>query len=451
MGSSAVIVGIMPADLWNPDAATGLPGGCSGSNFRISDQYLERGEENGPSTGEPSGTAIPGSRRGGMEMPLSGETVAAILADDLTGACDAAVHFAVRGLRTWVAIDPGERFDHPAQVMAYNTETRCSREIHSAERVVQALSVARELRPRLLMKKIDSTMRGQAGQEIAVMLHQLQLLLAIVAPAFPGAGRTVRNGHIVVQGSEQSIDIAACLPELQSAHVAKQELGTLRERVLEETGKGTRVLIVDAEDDADLLRIAHLQQEGHNVLWAGSGGLAQALAAEYAGDIQPVARPEGDGPVLVCVGSAHGVTAAQLQRLCGNADVMRVSASEAGYAMAQVALREGRHVVLEFSRARIDSAPDRGLGDKVGVRSCGGMVATGGDTAMYVLRSLGAEAIALRAEMQPGIPWGEIVGGAANGKPLITKSGAFGQSEALLACVDFLNSSAARGQKADVL
>jgi uncharacterized protein YgbK (DUF1537 family) len=70
---------------------------------------------------------------------------------------------------------------------------------------------------------------------------------------------------------------------------------------------------------------------------------------------------------------------------------------------------------------------------------------------MHVLRSLGAERLELRDEVEPGIPWSVMVGGAGDGKVVVTKSGALGGRDSLLRCVEWLNPMAVRRQKAEAL
>jgi len=45
---------------------------------------------------------------------------------------------------------------------------------------------------------------------------------------------------------------------------------------------------------------------------------------------------------------------------------------------------------------------------------------------MAVGCTLDAEALWLHGELQPGIPWGTWMGGIADGMPVVTKAGGFG-------------------------
>ena len=67
-----------------------------------------------------------------------------------------------------------------------------------------------------------------------------------------------------------------------------------------------------------------------------------------------------------------------------------------------------------------------------------GLVLTGGDVAAGGDRRLGAEAIVLGGEVRPAIPWGVLQSPMIPGCRVVTKAGSFGDPEALLACVTFL-------------
>ena len=60
-----------------------------------------------------------------------------------------------------------------------------------------------------------------------------------------------------------------------------------------------------------------------------------------------------------------------------------------------------------------------------------GLVLTGGDTAYSVLTALGATEISVHGEMEPGVPNGTIDGGIADGIPIVTKAGGFGDDTTL--------------------
>ena len=123
-----------------------------------------------------------------------------LIADDLTGACDAGALFCGRG-RVGVFTDPaaaGSGWD----VLALDTESRALEPTEAAARVKEA---ARHLGPRptqgVLFKKIDSTLRGAVGVELEALLSATGRAQALVCPAFPAQHRTVVHGILRVHAS----------------------------------------------------------------------------------------------------------------------------------------------------------------------------------------------------------------------------------------------------------
>jgi uncharacterized protein YgbK (DUF1537 family) len=69
------------------------------------------------------------------------------------------------------------------------------------------------------------------------------------------------------------------------------------------------------------------------------------------------------------------------------------------------------------------------------------VVLVGGDGAAAALHRVGADAIRVHGALAAGVPVGTILGGAAHGVSVVTKSGGFGRSDSLLEIVDRLQSS----------
>jgi D-threonate/D-erythronate kinase len=66
------------------------------------------------------------------------------------------------------------------------------------------------------------------------------------------------------------------------------------------------------------------------------------------------------------------------------------------------------------------------------------VVFSGGDTAHLICRELGVTGIRLEREITPGLPSGYLMGGLADGWPVVTKAGGFGAEDALTTAVNFL-------------
>lgn len=323
-----------------------------------------------------------------------------LLADDLTGACDAAVHFARGGLRASVAVSlECVRDDLP--VWAVNTE---SRELgrDEIERLMAKAGASLPAGPQtVIFKKIDSTLRGNAGLETAAAMRAFGCETAVFTPALPALGRTVQNGVLRVAGSPdfEPIEIAVWL-QAQGLHGC------------------TNITAVDAVCDADLDRtVAETLASKRRILWVGSAGLAAALARAICCESPCIPSRNNwaakSSAVVFAIGSTHPVTLAQLE-------VLR--------------LTRGQHRVLPVPRGAISEAA---IQSSLGPALPGALVLSGGDTASVVCRALGAERIDLEDEIVAGIPWGILRGGVADGIPVATKSGGFGAPDALVRVLKF--------------
>ena len=133
----------------------------------------------------------------------------------------------------------------------------------------------------LLFKKIDSTLRGNVGAELAAALHASRDVrpgaprrIAIMAPAFPAFGRTTKDGTQLVHGQPlhdldiwrvQGMNGHAHIPdmlrhaglqcEVLGLDVIRSARGTLS-HAMNAAAQVADVLVCDAETDDDLLAIA---------------------------------------------------------------------------------------------------------------------------------------------------------------------------------------------------
>jgi uncharacterized protein YgbK (DUF1537 family) len=185
---------------------------------------------------------------------------------------------------------------------------------------------------------------------------------------------------------------------------------------------GARFISVDAACDRDLDTIAaEALASGRRILWAGSAGLASALARTLPGGPSGPGCPLGTAPrpassVLFCIGSDHPVTVDQQRHL--------------------LALGRSEYVVLNLSVGPTSLGRVRELVED-GAGAATALVLSGGDTASLVCRALGVRRIDLEDEIVPGIPWGYLSGGAFDGWRVATKSGGFGAPHALIQVADF--------------
>lgn len=386
-----------------------------------------------------------------------------ILADDLSGAADCAAGAAKAGLKSIVLLDPAAAQD--AQVVAVDSDAR-HRTAQEAQAINRALWRSHAAPGRLFYKKIDSTLRGNVAAEIAALA---EAGVAIIAPAFPPAGRTTRAGRVFVQDvpleatetwrdekMRGAADIVAMLAGagVKAINVPLRTVRAgLREELVRLTGSGqVNAIVCDAQEERDLAAIAAASFD-LPVWWVGSAGLVAHLprAAGLVGSTADPA-PAVHGPIVTVVGSLSTVSRRQAQQLEAGADLavfvaapqllragQRDPAWQALRAQVGQALQAGRDVLIRIGLAeRNDLAQGHELCESLGrllgplAPLIGALVATGGETARALLPAFGAHALQLLREIEPGVPLSLALGGRPI--PVITKAGAFGSPAALLNC-----------------
>src|SRR4051812_44414321 len=124
----------------------------------------------------------------------------AVIADDLTGAADTGIGFALAGLSTFVAFYDTSP-PSSARILAFDTDSRALAAKAAAERAASAATRARARGARTIYKKIASPLRGNVGAESAAIFRAVGEQAVVVAcPAFPAMGRTIKGGRVLVSG-----------------------------------------------------------------------------------------------------------------------------------------------------------------------------------------------------------------------------------------------------------
>jgi uncharacterized protein YgbK (DUF1537 family) len=389
---------------------------------------------------------------------------AGIIADDLTGAADTGVQLVRAGYRTAVAfrdapIPPAEDLD----AVALDTDSRAMPAGFAAKRVLEAGRAVRDAR--IVYKKLDSTLRGSVAAEVAAALESTGRDRAVVAPAFPSAGRTTVEGVQLVRGvpvheTEAKNDprtpvreghiptlLAASFPSIPTLSVEDLADPSTVQRALDDA----RCVVADAVRDEDLEVLVRAVPDPSKVLWAGSAGFALALGSVYPGPHAGMAptAPAQLHRVLVVVGSLSEVARRQLRSLAEEYECATVSVA-GRFGVSEEALEATRAALSGSVCAAVHSTEERdasGAGSFVealaevvaGLSEEGlfdALVLTGGETAVGVSRRLGAVGIRLKREMEPGIPTGSLIGPSPY--RVVTKAGGFGEPDTLVKVVEGL-------------
>lgn len=389
-----------------------------------------------------------------------------VIADDFTGANDAGVSLALSGKKVSVAFQTP--FTDDTDALVINSDSRAMKASEAAEKLTQYATDVHAAK--WLIKKIDSTLRGNPGAEVEALLRLSGKSQAIIAPAFPAAGRTTEEGLCLVNGVPVTETEFASDPKtpVRHAQVAKvlAEQTRLKSRVVTPAELATalasdaRLVIVDAQTDAELDQIINTAFAcDEKPLLVGSAGLCDALARRLATPRQ----------LLAVIGSMSEIAQKQIQRVRGQHNVSTVlidindvfNGTMAGYQqqIAQ-ALAAGQHCVVHtcadtqarhqietlcqqhgLNRAALGETISAFLGaltrNALETRRPAALYVSGGDVAMAVASALNAQGFAIRGQVAQCVPFGRFLGCRWQG-PVMTKAGGFGTETTLLEVLHFI-------------
>lgn len=402
--------------------------------------------------------------------PLADTTQLVMLADDLSGAADCAVSYAKSGLTTALELTLQNKAD--AQVVVFDTDSRHLAADQAATLNVQAWRTVSSTDLRLY-KKIDSTLRGNWAEEVAALIPEVGM--AVVAPAMPAMKRFTRNARQYIDqtpveetevwGNEGRSGKASLSDMLREAGVDAEylPLATLRQSSPEaldrwfSTHQKNQVgaVVIDADSDSDLDRIAQATQRLGGIFWVGSAGLSRALCPYVHENLKTLYEKEEavlppsftvKGPVLMVVASMSPISHRQIDHLLqkgGDAlahvqvDIASLMASQEAPSMlkkALNALEAGQDVLVTLAQQTPDPSIDgyklsQRLASHLGghVERLGALVATGGETAKALLRAAGIDHLRLLDELEPGV----VLSMNNQCMPVVTKAGAFGNEATL--------------------
>ena len=345
----------------------------------------------------------------------------AIVADDLTGAMDTASPFAKRGAATRVVCDRNDlarALSTPCDVLSINTETRHLDEARAAAAVDETVRLIAAASPDVLFKKIDSTLRGNVAVETVAVLNASDKTSAVILPAMPSQGRTVKDGHVFIDGVL-----------LADTPIGRDKLSPPPLENLQTIFGDVACAVPDCETQDTLNRMAEQAlAEAGSTLLVGAGGLGASLADLLFGTRKRAPSFHiSDGPILFVVGSRTPLAAGQVERL-QTSDPDGFRHVEPGASMD--GLNSARLIVLKPPMADADAtrvaAQMAATAEQIIARCApAAMLMTGGDTALAVLNRLQRSVVDVLGEVLPGIALSQIMVGDKL-LPIVTKAGGFG-------------------------
>lgn len=412
-------------------------------------------------------------------MPLKG---IAVIADDFTGANDIGVQFALAGHKVNVLFDFSPINSETASADSISIYCTNSRDLTEGDAKNCLAKVLEHVKAdTVLLKKIDSTMRGNIGAEIAEILNSTERKMAIVAPASPSLGRTTENGLCLVNGLPlidtefasdpkspiRSSQISAIISNQYSQKIVeltKDKLipGALSSQLINLQKQGIKVVVIDADSLSDLKNITDtVQTLPFSTVLVGSSDMGKILV-KSTHDAHPVFTQ-----MLAIIGSMSEITQQQIELIQKRDDVCIIDFDiSALFARGRISLVKelsqdikkslsaGLHTVVrscqdsrqryevdqlamhhQVSKQHIGNEIKAFLGEVTRIAisdnapSC--LYLSGGDIAMAIAQSLGVQGFSIKGQVENCVPWGEFSNNAYQGMVVMTKAGAFGDKTTL--------------------
>jgi len=410
----------------------------------------------------------------------SSACVLGAIADDLTGATDLCNTLVREGMRTVQTVGvPAAGVAIPdvdAIVVALKSRTIPAHDAIAQSR--DALAWLRAAGARQIFFKycstFDSTDAGNIGPVADALLDALGAGFTLACPAFPETGRAVFQGHLFVGDlllSDSPMRDHPLTPmrdanlvrvlQRQTPHpvglvpFATVEAGaaSIADRFAALAAAGVRHAIVDACSDAHLRAIG-AAASGLPLITGGSG-VARGLPDAYrrlgwlAAHTQASALPAITGHAAILAGSCSAATLRQIAHFSAHHPALRLTPQalaadpetiDRAIAWARERLAAGPVLIYasaspdEVAKAQADLGKAQAA-DHVeaamarlatslvaaGVRK---LVVAGGETSGAVMGALGAVALRIGPQIDPGVPWTSTIGAPA--LALALKSGNFG-------------------------
>lgn len=390
-----------------------------------------------------------------------------IVADDFTGSNDTGVQLRRRGIPVSVVFSVKMMTGDGSFVL--DTESRAMPSRQAAATLVGLLEGVDLSRFAHVMKKVDSTLRGNVAVETKALDDIMRRPLVIFSPAIPDLGRTTVSGLHCLNGTRITETELARDPKTP---VREDNIKKILEQVYDEpvahigseivsSGKidlsRGRIFTFDAATNADLRTIvAAALATGKRILWVGAAALADILLetarkvppalavigslssvsrrqAEFAAAKGVAAVPVSAGAILDGKATARQYADEVVANMRNGRDAMLLSAAAWSAEGAEQEERAaGRHAM---SREDMGIHVQKILADVSAMilenTPVSGLFLTGGDTAIAVFDAAGSQGSAIDTEIAIGIPMMRLRGGAYDGMKVVTKAGAFGGDDAI--------------------
>lgn len=347
----------------------------------------------------------------------------AVIADDFTGAAE----LAGIGLRYGLSVKlyTGGIIEGNADLVVVSADSRSMRKEDALAVMEKTLQSLLQLQPVLIYKKVDSVLRGHVLEELELQMRVLQLNCALLLPANPSLGRTIRAGKYYVQD----------VPVHETGFASDPEFAIHSSLVKEMIHAGKRrdvqvcscldplpvagILIGEAASQEDMVEWA-LRADSFVTL-AGAGDFFEAIVQKIVARKPRTTTADFLSPHLYISGTTFASGTAQLSRLAGAGAPMHylddelISAQRCDAWLQQVlislrqkqqaiiALEPGRVFPGNISALHLRTSMAHAVKTLLGHAAVPEIFIEGGSTAAAILASLGITAFIPVHEITRGV------------------------------------------------
>ena len=422
-----------------------------------------------------------------------------IIADDLTGANATGVRMSKSGFR------PATYFynkdiisNEDIDTVIIDTDSRYLNKDILKTRINQSLESLFKCDIDFICKRIDSTMRGNVGNEIDLLLDYVdEDNVAVVVPSFPDSGRVTIGGYLVVNNIPlHKKDVAndpimpintSCISEIIESQ-SKYEVGLMTinelsgncdefiEKFKSITQTGKRIVVIDAATNQDIEFVAEaLSKVNLPIIPVDSGPFTSAYSKFK------VNQKVDNSKIIVTVGRATKVTEKQLAYLIDRMDIKPIVPdiyklasfddnfeNEINRCVRQAKLKlktnetviittnEENLVIIDIQKLAKENnvqpeAVTKRITDGLAIitkkiidetdYSIKGCFTSGGDVTASLTTIMNANGITLIDEVAPLTAYGTLIDGEYDGLPIITKGGMIGDIRTIYEAIQYLKAT----------
>lgn len=329
----------------------------------------------------------------------------------------------------------------------------------------------------LIMKKMDTGFRGNAGYEIEGIFDATGKNLCFIMDHIPMRKTFTLYGHQYAAGQILSKSafatddklkapresyIPAILQKQTDIPVGSVDIDAVKgtnlvEKVKEQINAGKRIIVFDAISDEDCLKVISMLQPIYpDVLWAGSTGIVEALITYLYGPVTLDARRTVHERCICFSGTAYQMTRNQIAFASERAglsvielDMDRVMEGQAEQARSEAVaafLKDNHagHNVMLRPRVTDGKFEQKAVADAImenlsacASEICGSaefdrILIVGGETSQAVFARLGVNTLYMEQPPEIGAGEGIVADGSIRGKRFVLKGGSTGNLYSML-------------------